>query len=253
MSQSLPTHGTVRELSDDAEDGYIFEVDLSYPQHLHDAHNDYPLASKSLEIGCDMYSPAQQAVFPQIAPQRKLILNLRDKVRYVVHYHNLKLNLQLGLVVTQIHRVLAFKQLTWLKTYIDFNTHQRSLAGSSFLKDFFRLMNNSVFGKTQENLRKRAHVELIRDAGILSKRVAELNFCRGNPITDCRTAIQCTVATLTLNRPIYVGFSVLDLSKLHMYNFHYNHMCIKYPHHCQLRLLFTGTDSLTYAVQTEDI
>ena len=121
------------------------------------------------------------------------------------------------------------------------------------MKDFLKLMNNSVFGKTQENLRKRLHVELITDAGILRQRVAKPNFCRGNPITDCLTAIQCTVATLTLNRPIYVGFSVLDLSKLHMYNFHYNHRCVKYPRPDKLRLLFTDTDSLAYAVQTEDI
>ena len=114
-------------------------------------------------------------------------------------------------------------------------------------------MNNSVFGKTQENLRKRVHVELITDAGILRKRVAKPSFCRGSPITDCLTAIQCIVATRTLNRPIYVGFSVLDLSKQHIYNFHYNHMCLKYPRPDQLRLLFTDTDSLAYAVQTEDI
>ena len=208
------------ELSDDAEDGYIYEVDLHYPQHLHDAHNDYPLAPKSLEIGSDMYSTAHHAAFPQTAPKRKRTLNLRDKARHVGHYRNLKLYFQLGLVV---------KQSTWLKTYIDFNTQQRSPARSSFLKEFFKLMNNSVFEKTQENLRKRVHVGLITDAGILRKRVAKPNFCRGNPITNCLTAIQCTVATLTLNRPIYVGFSVLDLSKLHMYNFHYNHMCLKYP------------------------
>ena len=115
----------------------------------------------------------------------------------MVHYRNLKLYLQLGLVVIRIHRVLAFEQSIWLKTYIDFNTHQRSLARSSFLKDFFTLMNNIVFGKTQENLRKRVQVELITDAGILCKRVAKPNFCRGNPITDCLTAIQCTVTTLT--------------------------------------------------------
>ena len=105
--------------------------------------------------------------------------------------------------------------------------------------------------KTQENLKKRVQVELITDAGILRKRVAKPNSSRGNPITNCLTAIQCTVATLTLNRPIYVGFSVLNLSNLHMYNFHYNHMCVKYPRRDQLRLLFMDTDSFAYAVQTE--
>ena len=114
-------------------------------------------------------------------------------------------------------------------------------------------MNNNVFGKTKVNLRKRLQVELITDVSILRKRVAKPKLCRCNPVTDCPTAIQYTVATLTLNRPIYVGFSVPDLSKLPMYNFHYNHVCVKYPHHGQLRLLFTDTDSLAYAVQTEDI
>ena len=105
MSQPLPSYDfrllqpdenealavEVGELFDDAEDVYIFEVDLSYPQHLHDVHDDYPLANEPLEIGRPMYSPAQQAVFPQTAPQRKFTPNLRDKVRYVVHYRNLKL------------------------------------------------------------------------------------------------------------------------------------------------------------------
>ena len=128
MSQPLPTHGfrflrpdeiealTVGELSDDAEDGYIFDVDLSYPQHLHYAHDDYPLAPEGLDIGRDMYSPAHQAAFPQTAPP-----NMRDKARYVVHYRKLKLNLQLGLVVTRIHRVLTFKQST------PFNVHWREV------------------------------------------------------------------------------------------------------------------------------
>ena len=107
-------------------------------------------------------------------------------------------------------------------------------------------MNNSVFGKTQENLRNRVHVELITDARILRKRVAKPSFYRGNPITDCLTVVQCRVATLTLNRPIYV----LELSKLHMYDFH---MCVKYPRANQLRLFFTDTDSLADDVQTYDI
>ena len=109
-------------------------------------------------------------------------------------------------------------------------------------------MNNSAFGKTQENLRKRVQVQLITYVGILRKRVAKPNFCRGNPVTDCLTAVQCTVATLTLNRPICVGFSLLGMSKLHICNFH-----VKYPRHGQLRLLFTETDRLAYAVHIEDI
>ena len=147
-------------------------------------------------------------------------------------------------MVTKVHRVLTLKQSPW---------RQRSLAGNSFLKYFFKLVNNSVFGRTQENLRKRVGAELITDARLLRKRIAKLSSYRGNPITDYLTVIQCKVLTLTLNRPTYLGFTMLELSKLHMYDFHYNHMKVKYPRANQLRLLFTDTDSLAYAVQTDDI
>ena len=181
-------------------------MDLHYPTHLHDRHDEYPRTPESLVIARSMYSSTQQAVFPETAPQRKLTPNLRDKVKYVVHYRNIKLYLQLGLVITKVHRVLTFKQSPWLKAYIDFNSRQRSSARDSFLKDFFVLMNNNVFGKTQENLRNRIHVELISDARILRKWIAKPSFCRGNPITDCLTVIQCKVATLTLNRPFTWAF-----------------------------------------------
>ena len=237
MSQSLPTHGfhflseeeisalVLPDTSDDGEVGYILAVDLHYPTNLHNQHDDYP---ESLVIDPSMYSPTQQSVFPESAPQTKLRPNLQDKVRYVVHYRNLKLYLHLGVVVTEVHEVLAFNQSPLRNAYIDFNTRQHSLAGNcSFLKDFFKLMNNSVFGKTQENLRKRVQVELITDARLLRKRVSKPHFCKGKSITDCLTVVRTTVATLTLNRPIYVGFTVSELSKLHMYDFHYNHMKVK--------------------------
>ena len=126
MSQSLPTHGfhflqqeeisalKLQDLSNDGEDCFILEVDLHYPTSLHNLHDDYPLALESLVIGRSMYSPTQQSVFPESAPQKKLTPNLRDKVKCAVHYLNLKLYLQLGLVVTKVHGVLALKQSPWL-------------------------------------------------------------------------------------------------------------------------------------------
>ena len=112
-------------------------------------------------------------------------------------------------------------------------------------------MNNSVFGKTQENLWNGVNVEIITDAALLQKRVAKPSFCRGIPIPIA--IIQCKIQTITRNRLIFVGFIVLELSKVHMYDFHYKHMKAKYPHTNQLKLLFTDTDSLAYAVQTTDI
>ena len=139
--------------------------------------------------------------------------NLRDKTRYVVHYRNLKLYVQFGLVITKVHRVLIFKQSPWLKTYIDFNIHQRSLPDNGFPKDLFKLMNDSVFGKTQENLRKRVQVDLVTDAPTLRKRVSKPSSCRGIPITDCLTVVQCKVQKPTLNRPFTLGLQCWSFLK----------------------------------------
>ena len=106
----------LRDLSDDDEDGHIFEVDLHYPTNLHD--DAYPFAPESLVINRSLYSPTQQSVFPESAPQTKLTPNLRDKPKHVGHCRNLKVYIQLGLVVAKVHRVLTFKQSLWLKTYI---------------------------------------------------------------------------------------------------------------------------------------
>ena len=114
-------------------------------------------------------------------------------------------------------------------------------------------MNNSVFGKTQENLWNRVNVDIITDAALIRKRVAKPSFCRGMPVSDDLAIIQCKVQTITLNRPIFVGFTVLELSKLHMYDFHYSHMKTKYPSANELKLLFTDTDSLAYAIETNSI
>ena len=137
MSQYLPTGGfrvlsdtevealDLDSLGDESDNGYIYEVDLHNPEALHDKHDDYQLAPEALEIDSVMYSPTQSSVYPKSPPP-----NLMDKSNYVVHYRNLKLYIQLGLVITKVHRVLTFKQL---KQYIDFNIHHRSLSDGVFL------------------------------------------------------------------------------------------------------------------------
>ena len=114
-------------------------------------------------------------------------------------------------------------------------------------------MNNSFYGKTQENLRKRVNVELILDRKLYLKRVAKPTFRNSIIIREDLTVVQSNLVTLVLDRPIYVGFAVLDLSKLLMYEFHYHYMKKKYPLSNQLKLLFTDTDSLAYLVETADI
>ena len=185
----------------------------------------------------------------------KLVPNLMDKKKYVVHYKNLHLYVSLGMKVKKIHRILEFSEKPWMEPYIRLNTEFRKKAKSAFEKDFYKLMNNSVFGKTMENLRKRVDIKLVRTDGAenekLRKIVAKPNFNRRVKFSDELSAIHVNKTKLTLNKPIYVGFSVLDLSKHFMYDWYYNKLKKKYGENCTM--LYTDTDSLLVDIKTNDI
>ena len=267
MSQPLPDSGfvwliedeiaelDVSNIADDSEEGYILEVDLEYPCNLHERHNVYPLAPEKMAVKADTLSPYCEQLADELhlksASVSKLVPNLDNKTKYSLHYRNLKLYLSLGMKLKKVHRVLSFQQSSWLKSYIDFNTEKRKQASNDFEKDFFKLMNNSVFGKTMENLRKRVNVKLVNDEKQLKKLTASPSFDYFRIFTNELAAVNMKKPTLYLNRPIYVGFSILDLSKTLMYDFHYNYIKVKYDN--KATLLFTDTDSLCYIIQTKDI
>ena len=135
--------------------GYLLEVDHEYSDELHELHNDYPLAPEKLAVSSDMLSKYCKTIADKyeikVGDVKKLILNLGNKTNYVVHYRNLQLYLSLGMKLTKIHRVLNSKQSDWMKKYINFNT-EKTRAANDLEKDFFKLMINSVYGKTIENL-----------------------------------------------------------------------------------------------------
>ena len=187
----------------------------------------------------------------KIGKVKKLVPNLGPKKNYVLQYKNLKQYLDLGLEVTKVHRALEFDQSPWLKTYIDFNTQKRTAAESSFEKYFFKLLNNSVFGKTIENLRKRVNVTLINNPKKLLNNASKPTFISCKIFNENLVAVYKIKETLTLNRPAYVGMCILDISKTLMYDFYYNY--IKEKYNSNAKLLFTDTDSLTYNIRTEDI
>ena len=146
--------------------------------------------------------------------------------------------------------MLEFEQKPWMAIYIDFNTEKRKHANNEFEKDFFKLMNNSVFGKTMENLRKRRNIKLISDSTKFKKYVAKPSFVGGVIFNENLVAVEYVKEKLKLNKPIYVGFSILDLSKTLMYDFHYGFIKNKYGNNA--KLLFTDTDSLCYEIHIED-
>ena len=212
----------------------MLEVDLEYLQELPDLHSDYPLVPERQLIG----------------KVEKLIPNLNDKEKYIIHRENLKLYESLGLKITKIHKGVKFHEESWLAKYISLNTELRKNAKNDFEKNFFKLMNNSVFGKTMENLRNRVDVRLVTSEDKARKLFAKPNYESRTIFSDNLIAVHMKKTKLKLNKPIYLGMSIIDLSKTLMYDFHYNYIKPKYND--KAKLLFTDTDSFAYEIETED-
>ena len=185
----------------------------------------------------------------KVGDVKKSIPNLGNKTNYVVHYRNLQLYLSLGMKLTKIHRVLEFKQSDWMKKYIDFNTEKRMDAANDSEKDFFKLMINSVCGKTMENLRKRINVRLVNKAESFLKHTRQPTYITHQIFGKDYAAIHEIKPVLILNKPIHVGFTVLHLSKWKMYDFHYNFIKKNFD----AELLFTDADNLTYEIKSENV
>ena len=248
MSEKLPVHSFKWMTSQEIENIFnnrivqvwektpcILEVDLIYPEELHDIHNDYPLCPERVE--CDR-------------GVKKLIPNLRHKNNYVIHYKNLIQCLRLGMKLKKIHRGIKFMEAAFLKPYIDKNTSLRALAKNNFEKDFFKLMNNSVFGKTMENIRNRVNVKLVDAGEQFKKLAAKPNYNSRKIFNENLVSVHMKKTSLTMNKPVYLGMSILDLSKIIMFDFHYKYIKPKYGN--KAKLLFTDTDSFLYEIQTED-
>ena len=172
MSQPLPTGGfewvgikpdKIRKLAKRKSEGYILEVDVPYRRKLHDSHNNLSFMCERMKIN----------------GVEKLIPNLYDKKRYVIHIKALDQALRHGLVLECVHRGIEFKQSAWMKEYIDFNTKLRTAAKNDFEKDFYKLMNNSVFGKTMQNIRKHRNIKLVTNREAYLKAVMMPNFKSG--------------------------------------------------------------------------
>lgn len=151
-------------VNDDAETGYILEVDLEYPAELHNSHCSYPLAPEKKAVRQEWLSDFQNYLLggKRVDTYKRILNTLEDKNKYVIHYRNLKLYVELGMKLKRIHRVLSFKQSRWMEPYISMNTELRKKAKTSFEKDLFKLMNNSVYGKTLENVHKRIDFRIAR-------------------------------------------------------------------------------------------
>ena len=210
----------IKNYDEDSDVGYFNEADVEYPKELHTLHSDLPFLPEGMEVN----------------KYKKLICNLYD---HVDHISSLKQALNHGLILKKVHRVIKFNQRAWLKEYIDKNTEYRMNAKNDFYKDFFKLMNNAVFGKTMENVRKHRDIKLVTNDSKRNKLVSEPN----NHTTKWFSEIKA-------NKPIYLGLATLSLSKIRMYKYWYDDMKPKYGDN--IKLCYIDTDSFIMHVKTED-
>ena len=229
----------VNSINEKSPVGCILEANLEYPDKLDVLHNGYPLAPEKLVIPYDMLSGYCKKIADEhgmkVGDVIKLIPNLGNKTNYGVHYRNLQLHLSLGMKLTKIHRVLKFKQSDWMKKYIDFNTEKRTNAANSFEKDFFKLMIYSVYGKTMENLQNRINVRLVNNEKDFLNYTSKPTHITHKISDKNYAAIHEIKPILTLNEAIFVGFTVVELSKWLMDDFHYNFIENIFMLNCQLR------------------
>jgi hypothetical protein len=250
MSRRLPYSGfkwiqnpeeiVISELVEDSDIGYVFEVDVEYPKELHRIHNDLPFLPEAI-VPPGMKNGTV-----------KLIPHLNPRSRYVVHYITLKQALRNGLILKKVHRGIQFKQTKWLEPYIRLNTELRKRAKNDFEKDFYKLLNNAVFGKTMENIRNRLNIELVNNPKRLEKLIAKTNFLDRTIYNENLAAIHMKRERLLFNKPLYIGMTILDLSKETMYSFNYDVMLPRYGGE-RLRLMYMDTDSFIYLIKTSDV
>ena len=223
MSKKLPVNGFrwlvsdeiteineefIKNYNENDNKGYILEVDVKYPKRLHELHSDLPSLPERMKINkC-----------------KKFVCNLFNKKKYVIHVNSLKQALNHGLKLKKIHRVIEFNQKEWLKSYTDMNTELRKAAKNDFEKDLFKLMNNSVFGKTMENIRKHRDIKLVTTYKKRSILVSEPSYHTINLILEDLSIIEMKKTKVKMNKPIYLGLSILEISKILMYEFWYDYM-----------------------------
>ena len=253
----MPTEEEILNKKENDKKGWILEVDLEYPPELHKEHNSYPLAPEKKAVESEKMSDYQNKLIKdlklKLPNSKKLLLTLEDKNDYVVHYENLKFYLKQGMKLKRVKRALEFDQECWMEPYIRMNTEFRKQAKNDFEKDFYKLMNNSVFGKTMENLRNRVDIRIVRsnERDKIRKLVASPLYARHVIFTNNLVGIDMHKSRLLLNKPVYTGMTILDKSKILMYDFFYNHLKKQYGEKCEL--LYTDTDSLLLEIKTEDV
>ena len=231
---SIFTEDFIKNYNENSDIRYFFEVDIKYPKELFNKHKDLPFLPERMKINkCS-----------------KLVCTLHDKENYVIHIRALKQALNHGLVLKKVYSIIKFYQEARLKRYIDMNTTLRTEAKNDFEKDFFKLMNNSVFGKTMENARNHRYIKLVTTNERRNKLVSEPNYRATKHFSENLLAIVIRKTRIIMNKPVYLGQAILGIRKILMYEFWYDYLKPKYGE--KAKLCYMDTDSFIIHIETED-
>ena len=218
---------------ENSDKGYILKVDVEYPENICMLHSDLVFLPQRMKI----------------SKCTKLVCTTQNKENYVIHIRALKLALNHGLKLTKVHRIIQFDQEDWLKPYIDMNTELRKHAKNDFEKDFFKLMNNSVFGKTMENVSNHRDIKLVTSDKRRSILASKSNYHSSKCISKDLMMMEMRKVEVKMNKPIYLGQAILDISKTLMYVFWYDYIKPKYKE--KARQCYMDTDSFFMYIKTE--
>jgi len=210
----------VSSVSSDSSVGYALEVDLKYPESLHERHNAYPLAPEHVEIVDDMISPILRDMLRETdtrhVPTSKLVTNLQDKTRYVTHYRCLQFYLAHGLELIRVQRIVAFKQRPFMRPFIEYCNEQRKKATTYFESGMYKMFANSFYGKTVENVRKRMNAKLVTDPQTMVRVADKATFKRSEIINSDVVLVESERTNILLNKPVAIGFTIMEFAKLVM-------------------------------------
>jgi hypothetical protein len=237
--------------------GYFVEVTLNYPDSIREKTKSYPLCPENIEIKYDMLSPYQKAVLKAVYNQtnykeKKLTATFNKREKVVLHALNLQLYVQLGMEIVEVFRVISFKQSPYMKKWVDFCTEQRAAATNAFQISYWKLVVNCVYGKCIESVLGRRKAKIVTDAPSFVKLVRKPTYDRHVIVNPNIAIVFLHPTTARVKRPYYIGYSILELSKLIMYEFYYK---ILQPYFGEqgISLKYSDTDSLVINVKTRDI
>ena len=240
---------------DDGNIGYFIEVDLKYPNKIKEKTKNFPFAPVNKKINPDNFSDYMKTIKPDTYIQtKKLICDCSDKKNYLVHYRMLKFYIRHGMIVDKVHNIISFRQSRWLEKYISFNTQKRNKTQNDFEKDFYKLLNNAFYGKTMENVRNRLKIKFVRkdDYKEIVKQQSKLTFNGIHKSYENCDSYTFKQNDVLMDKPIYLGFTVLELSKLLMYETYYDKL---QPYFGQqnIQLHYMDTDSFILSVNTKNV